>query len=79
MSYTMEDFQRQYAKDHFARLTPEEQRQALELLSPERRREVLKSLPVEDLLAALSTEQIQHLQQQAANRPAEPRKPRRKK
>ena len=79
MSYTMEDFRRQVAKDNFAKLTPEEQREALESLSAEQRREVLKSLPVEDLLAALSAEQIQHLQQQAADRPAEPRKPRRKK
>ena len=79
MSYTMEDFQRQYAKDHFARLTPEEQREALELLTPERRREVLKALPAEDLWAALSAEQVQHLQQQTADRPAEPRKRKRKK
>src|SRR5262249_35229418 len=30
VSYTMEDFQRQYAKEHFARLTPEEQREAFQ-------------------------------------------------
>jgi hypothetical protein len=34
MSFTMEDFQRQYAREHFARLTPEEQREALEGLPP---------------------------------------------
>jgi hypothetical protein len=80
MSYTMEDFRRQYAKEHFAELTPEEQREALESLSAEQRREVLKSLPVEDRLAGLSAEQIrQFQQQQAAEHPAKPRKPRRKK
>jgi hypothetical protein len=46
MSYTMEDFKRDYIKEHFAQLTPEE------------RREVLRSLPQEDLLGALSAEQI---------------------
>ncbi len=72
MSFTMEDFQRQYAKEHFARLTPEEQRSALERLSPERRwallqslppeflREVVKSLPAEEhrqVLESLSPEE----------------------
>ena len=52
MSYTMEDFQRQYAKEHFAQLTPEEQREALERLSPEQRRQVLQALPPEERLAA---------------------------
>jgi hypothetical protein len=80
MSYTMEDFQRQYAKEHFARLTPEEQREALERLSPEARRDVLQSLPAEELLSVLSADQIRHhLEQLAASRPAQPRKPRRKK
>ena len=78
MSYTMEDFKREYAKEHFAKLTPEEQREALELLTPEQRQAVLKTLPVEERLAGLSAEQIRRLQQQAADRPAEPRKPRRK-
>ena len=40
MSFTMEDFQRQYAKEHFARLTPEERQEALESLPPEERRQV---------------------------------------
>jgi hypothetical protein len=80
MSFTMEDFQRQYAREHFARLTPEEQRQALEHLSPERLREVLQSLPPEKRLAGLSGEQIQqYLERLTGARPAEPRKPRRKK
>jgi hypothetical protein len=56
MSFTMEDFQRQYAKKHFAKLTPQEQREALGRLSPERRREFLQSLPVNELLTFLSAE-----------------------
>ncbi|HZY84685.1 MAG TPA: hypothetical protein VFE78_07630 [Gemmataceae bacterium] len=53
MSYTMEDFLRDYTKEHFAKLTPQEQREALERLSPERRREVLGALPAEERLAGL--------------------------
>ncbi|MGH7174560.1 MAG: magnesium transporter MgtE N-terminal domain-containing protein [Gemmataceae bacterium] len=92
MTYTMEDFNRQYTKKYFAQLTPEEQREALELLSPERRREVLqaltpeqrrevlRSLPPEELLAALSAEQIrEYLDQLNAARPEQRRKSRRKK
>ena len=80
MSFTMEDFQRQYAREHFGRLTPEEQRETLEQLSPERLREVLQSLPPEKRLAGLSGEQIrQYLERLTGARPAEPRKPRRKK
>lgn len=72
MTYTMEDFNRQYAKEFFAQLTPEEQREALERLSPERRRELLQSL--------LSEEQVRQLVEQlAAGRAAKPRKSRRKK
>jgi hypothetical protein len=92
VSFTMEDFNRQYAKEHFPRLTPQEQREALELLSPEQRREVLRSLPPEErremlqslppeeLLGALSAKQIhEYLEQLAAGRPAQSRKARRKK
>jgi hypothetical protein len=89
MSYTMEDFRRQYVKDHFAQLTPEEQREALERLSPEHRREVLQALPPEERLAGLSPEarlaglseeQVrQLLDQLATGRAAQPREPRRKK
>jgi hypothetical protein len=89
MSYTMEDFQRQYAKEHFARLTPKERREALESLSPEERRQVLQSLPPEERLAGLppeqrlaglSAEQIrQYLDQLTARHSPGARKPRRKK
>jgi hypothetical protein len=67
MAYTMEDFQRQYAKEHFARLTPEEQEEVLQSLPPERR------------LAGLSAEQIRQYLDQLTTRPSGgPRKPRRK-
>jgi hypothetical protein len=79
MSYTMEDFKRDYIKEHFAQLTPEEQREALERLSPEDRRELLQALPPEERLAGLSEEQVrQLLERLAAGRPGQPRKPRRK-
>jgi hypothetical protein len=79
MPFTLEDFDRWYFKEHFAELTPEEQREALERLSPEQRRELLQSLPPEERLADLSTEQIrQYLDQRTAGHPAESREPRRK-
>jgi hypothetical protein len=78
MSFTMEDFNRQYIKEHFAQLTPEEQREALERLSPEHRRELLQGLPPEERLVGLSEEQVrQLLDQLAARRTPPPRKPRR--
>ncbi len=74
MAFTWEDFEHWYIKDHFLRLTPEEQRQALERLSPEqrqgllaqtlehlppdRRRELLKALPPEERLVGLTAEQV---------------------
>ena len=68
MSFTMEDFQRWYAKEHFAQLTPEEQQEVLQALPPERR------------LAGLSTEQIrEYLDRLTTGKPAGPHKPRRKK
>jgi hypothetical protein len=67
MPYTMEDFKRDFMKEHFPELTPEEQKDVLRSLSPER------------LLAALSEEQIRYLNRVSAERRASPRKPRRKK
>jgi hypothetical protein len=46
MPYTMEDFKRDYMKEHVLELTPQE------------KKDLLKSLPPEQLLAALSEEQI---------------------
>jgi hypothetical protein len=88
VSFTMEDFNRQYIKEHFARLTPQEQREALQALPLEKQQEVLEALPQEVLdalpperrLAGLSAEQIrQYLERLTTSRPSAPRKPRRKK
>ncbi len=80
VSFTMEDFNRQYIKEHFAQLTPEEQREALQALPPEKQQEVLQALPPERLLGVLSQEQIrQYLDQLTAGKPAGSNKPRRKK
>jgi hypothetical protein len=89
VTYTMEDFNRQYIKEHFAQLTPEEQEEVLRALPPERRlaglppekqEEVLQALPLERRLAGLSAAQIrQYLDRLNAERPAKPRKRRRKK
>jgi hypothetical protein len=83
--YTMEDFERDYVKKHFAKLTPKERREALELLPPEERlagfapEERLAGLPPEERLAGLFDEQIsQLLNRLAAGRRTKPRKPRRK-
>ena len=68
MSFTMEDFNRQYIKEHFTQLTPLE------------REEVLRALPAEERLAGLSAEEIgRYLDQQTAQRSAGGRKPRHKK
>jgi hypothetical protein len=84
--YTMEDFTRDWAKKQFSKLSPEERRTFLdslpleERLSPEELRKKVDSLPPEERLAGLTPEQIRHyLDQLTTPRPAEPRKPRRKK
>jgi hypothetical protein len=84
MSFTMEDFNRQYVKEHFRKLTAAEQQEVLRSLPPEVLQslppEVLQSLPPEKRLAGLSAEQIRgYLDQLTAGRPSGPRKPRRKK
>jgi hypothetical protein len=74
MPYTMEDFQRQFVKEHFSKLRPEEQLELLQTLPPEKR---LAGLSAEQILAGLSAEQIrQYLDRLSAERPAAPRKPR---
>ncbi|HYT92578.1 MAG TPA: hypothetical protein VEL76_27935, partial [Gemmataceae bacterium] len=68
MTFTMEDFNREYNKKLFLKLTPEEQEEVFQSLPPERR------------LAGLSAEQIQqYLARLSPERPAAARKPRRKK
>jgi hypothetical protein len=48
MSYTMADFRRDYFKEQFPRLTPEERREVLQSLPLKERREVLQSLPLKE-------------------------------
>jgi hypothetical protein len=80
MSYTMEDFQRDYAKKYFPRLTSGERREVIQLLPPEEQQEVANSLPLEKRLEGLSAEQIrEYLDRLTVGRPVKPRKPRRKK
>jgi hypothetical protein len=74
--YTMEDFKRQYFKEHLPELTPEEQEEVLRALPPETR---LAGLSPEERLAGLSAEQIRrYLDRLSAAPRAAPRKPRRK-
>ncbi len=78
MPFTMEDFQRQYVKEHFHELTPEEREEVLQTLPPEERlaglppeerlaglppEERLAGLPPEERLAGLSAEQIEQVRQ----------------
>jgi len=86
MSYTMEDFKRDYVKQHFARLTPQEREEALRSIPAAERlaglpaAERLAGLPLEVRLAGLSVEQIrQYLDRLTATRSSARRKPRRKK
>jgi hypothetical protein len=86
MSYTMEDFTRDYVKQHFGKLSREEQEAALQSvpaetrlagLPPEAR---LAGMPPEALLAALPVERIrQYLDQVTAAPKARSRKTRGKK
>lgn len=79
VSFTWEEFERQYVKEHFKKLTPAERREALESLAPEERREVLQALPLEELLTLLSAEQVQQLREQVlAGVAPQPRKSKRK-
>jgi hypothetical protein len=80
MPYTMQDFRREYAKEHFYELTPEEQQEALEQLSPERRHEILQAFPPEERLNGLSAEEIRkYLDQINKARKPSRRKSRKKK
>lgn len=68
MSFTMEDFKRQYIEEHFAELTPKE------------RRKILDALPPKERLEGLTLAQIRkYLDELPAGNPAKPGKPRRKK
>jgi hypothetical protein len=80
MSYTMADFERDYFKKQFPKLTPGERREVLQSLPVKERQELLHSLPPAERLAGLSAEEIrQYLDQLTPGRPTEPPKRRRKK
>jgi hypothetical protein len=86
MAFTMEDFNRQYIKEHFTQLTREEQREVLQSLPAQDRvaglppEERLAGLPPEERLAGLTEDQIRkYLEQLSAGRAPRPRKSRRKK
>lgn len=67
MSFTMQDFLRQFWAEHAGERTPEQ------------RRALLESLPPEERLAGLSPEQIQeYLDKLTTSRKGRPRKPRNK-
>ena len=55
MPYTVEDFRRDYAREHFPHLTAQEQGEALKSLPPENLREVLQSMSPENLSEALQS------------------------
>jgi hypothetical protein len=57
MPFTIDDFNREYIRRNFHRLTPAEQKNALQTLSPAERQEVLQSLSPEERLAGLPPEQ----------------------
>jgi hypothetical protein len=68
VSYTIQDFKRDFIEEHFPELTPEQQEKVLRKLPPERR------------LAGLSEEEIRrYLDRLTAQRPTALRRPRRKK
>ena len=79
MSYTMEDFNRDYARKQFEKLTPEERKHLFRSLPLAEKRKLFLSLPLEERLAGASEEQIlQYLDALKAGNPAKPRKPRRR-
>ncbi len=67
MPYTMDDFRREYVKEHFKELTPDEQQEAIKGLTPEQ------------VLAALTPEQRERLRDEllTERRSGQPKKRRR--
>ena len=57
MPYTMEDYRRDYAKEHFMDLTPEERQEVLMKLSPEERLVGLSPEEIEQALTKLKAQQ----------------------
>ena len=70
MPDTMEDFRRDFDREHFARLTPEERAEVIKSLPPEER---LAGLPPKERLAGLSEAQVcQLLDELSADRAPQP-------
>jgi hypothetical protein len=77
MPFTMEDFQRQFFRKNFPKLSRKDREDILKSVPVEER---LAGLPVDDLLAGLTEEQMrQLLERLSSTTPTPPRKPRRKK
>ncbi len=77
MSYTLEDFRRDFIKEQLQKLTPQERQEALKGLSSEER---LEGLSLEERLKGHSPEEIERvLQKLKGERPSGPRKTHRKK
>ena len=74
MSYTMEDFRRDYVKSHFARLTPEERREVLQSLSPEEQGEALERLSPDRLRQVLQALEAQEWRKVLRSLPPEERR-----
>jgi hypothetical protein len=77
MSYTIENFRRDYAREYLHQLTPEERTEGLspeELLRGRSADEVLRGLPPEERLRGLSAEEIQaylrQLEQRSDRKPS---------
>jgi hypothetical protein len=83
--FTIQDFRRQYVKEHFPELTVQEQKEVLQELSSEARlagltpEARLAGLPPEARLAGLTPEQIQKYLDELKTRKSPTRKSRRKK
>ncbi len=74
MPYTMEEFQRQFVKDHFPRLTPEERRDVIKSLPPEERKDVVTSMSPEERKDVIKSLPPGELEDVIKSRPPEERK-----
>jgi hypothetical protein len=73
MSFTMQDFKREFVKKYFPQLTPEERQDVLQSLAPEERREALQALSPPEQRMALESLSPEHRQEVLQSLPAEER------